>query len=66
MENSIGIIDSEESSKGAKEYVPSMTCEVSFKMDLKDWDVTKFMKLMDLISPKMGPSAKMYRFNMWS
>lgn len=66
MENSIEIMGSEEKVGESKEYVPSMTCEVSFRMDLKDWDVTKFMKLMDLVSPKMGPSAKMYRFNMWS
>ncbi len=66
MENSIEIMGSEEKVGELKEYVPSMTCEVSFRMDLKDWDVTKFMKLMDLVSPKMGPSAKMYRFNMWS
>lgn len=31
-----------------------MTCEVSFRMDLKDWDVTKFMKLMDLGLTKNG------------
>jgi len=46
--------------------IPTMSCEISFRMESKDWDLVKFMTLMEKTIKEMGPSAAVSRFNMWS